>query len=634
MGQFNYEILNEVSELLPRDALIVDTVFECANIVLYSKNKRFILECGSVIRKIVDTIKKRVEVRADQSILLPVDKSDKIIRSLIPEDAGIDEVWFDEKRSVVVIEALKPGIAIGKDGEIIRKIQEKTFWTPRVRRSPAIKSDLIKTIRLSIYRNSSYRRKFLHNLGKKIYSGFERRKNYWVRVSCLGGAREVGRSCFLLHTPESKVLIDCGVNVASEDKAFPHLEAPELDIKHLDAVVVTHSHLDHCALVPLLFKYGYRGPVFTTEPTRDIMTLLMIDYIDVTQKEKGTALYGITDIKEMIKHVVTLNYGEVTDVTSDVRLTLLDAGHVLGSSLAHFNIGDGFHNLLYTADFKFEPTTLLSPAHTQFQRVETVIMESTYGSVKDIKPTRQQCKSELLKIVNSTLKGGGKVLLPVLGVGRAQEIMVILEQAMRNNKIPNVPIFVDGMVWDVTAIHTAYPEFFNRKISARIFGKGDNPFLSDVFRRVGSQKERVDIIERHGPCILLATSGMLVGGPSVFYVENLADNHRNSLVLTCYQGPGSLGRKLQEGDNQIVKKEGRRVITIPVKLTVKTIEGFSGHSSRPELINYVGKLKPKPRRVILVHGEKSKTLDLASSIHQKYYVETSAPRNLDVLRIR
>lgn len=632
MDEDKYPILRKVNELLPKNAMIVDTFFEGANIVLYSKNKAFVLNCAPTIRKIVNTIKKRVEVRADQSILMPVELAERKIRGVIPEEAVVDEVLFDEKRSLVVIEALKPGVVIGRSGSIVQDIQNQTLWTPIIRRCPSIKSDLVKTIRYTLFKNSDYRRKFLHEIGKKIYAGFHKRKNYWVRLTALGGAREVGRSAFLISTPESKVLIDCGINVASEDNAFPFLDAPELSVKHLDAVIISHSHVDHCGLVPFLFKYGYRGPVYCTEATRDISTLLQIDTINISQREGKNNIYSITDIKEMLKHVITLDYGVVTDVTADIRLTLLNAGHVLGSSLVHLNIGDGFHNLLYTGDFKVSGTKLLPPAHSEFQRVETIVMESTYG--KQEPPSVVEAEQNLIQIIKDTLEKKGKVVMPVLGVGRAQEVIVVLDEAMNKNLIPKVPVFVDGMVWDVTAIHTTYPEFFNRKISSQIFNGKNNPFLSENLKRVGSQKERKKIVEEEGPCVILATSGMLVGGPSVFYLEELAEDPKNTLVFTCYQGPGSLGRKIEEGATEILKRIGKSVQTIKMKLRVETVRGFSGHATRSELISYIKKMNPMPRRIVVVHGEKSSVLDMASTLHQKYRVETSAVRNLDTLRIR
>ncbi len=628
------ELFKEIESRLPSNAEIGDYAFEGANIVLYTENKDFFLKGDDVIRKIVDAIKKRVKLRADESLLLDPEKTEEFIRNLIPKEAELTNIWFDLKRSLVIIEAKKPGLAIGRGGENIQRIKRATFWTPKVRRSPAVKSDIINAIRHMLYKNSDYRRKFMHKVGERIYSDWTRDERYYVRASFLGAAREVGRSALLLQTPESRVLIDCGINVASKEEPYPRLDVPEMDIKHLDAVIITHSHLDHSGFVPFLFKYGYRGPVYLTEPTRDIMTLLLIDYVDICQREGKKLIYSVKDIEEMVKHTLPLEYEVVTDITPDIRLTLHNAGHILGSSMVHLNVGDGYHNILYTGDLKYGDTKLLQRAETEFQRVETLIIESTYGGKKDIQPNREECERFLLQIIKETTERGGKVLIPVLGVGRSQEIIMILDEMIRKGEL-DLPIYLDGIVWDVTAIHTAYLDYMNERTKSLVFERGYNPFLSPHLRRVGSQKERMKVIEEEGPCVILATSGMLVGGPSVEYLRHLADNPKNSLIFVSYQGEGSLGRTIQRGAREVPLEtfEGKSIL-LKINLEVYSIEGFSGHSDRRQLMKFVEDLTPRPRRVIIVHGENSKCLDLASSIHKAFRVETSAPRNLDALRLR
>lgn len=629
------EIINKIKNLLPKDANITDFAFEGANIVLYSKNKSFTLTSKEITKKIVSEIKKRVEIRPDESLLSAPETAEEIIKQIIPKDADLGDIWFDEKRSRIIIEAGKPGIVIGKNGENIKKIKEKTCWVPVIRRKPAIPSDLIRNIRLELYKNSKTRKRFLHKTGEKIYRNWERTKKYWIRLSCLGGFREVGRSCMLLQTSESQIMLDCGVNIASDDFAFPHLEAPEFDPKKLDAVIICHSHLDHCGFLPYLFKYGYEGPVYCTEPTRDVMTLLQLDYINIAEKENKKLLYSSKEVKKVVNNVIPLKYGEVTDIAPDVRLTLLNAGHILGSSLVHLNIGNGYHNLLYTGDYKFSQTPLLDQAVSKFQRVETVITESTYGGSNNIQPSKAESVAFLSKIIIETINRRGKVLIPVLGVGRAQEVMVIIEKLLREKKIPNVPIVVDGMVWDITAIHTTYPEFLNKTIRNQIFKENHNPFLNKNFKKPANQKERMKIVEEGSPCIIMATSGMLTGGPSVFYLEHLAENSKNSLVLVSYQGKGSLGRIVQRGDKEIVMNvsSGKRE-TLKINLEVYTIEGLSGHSDRIQIMNFIKYMNPKPKKIIVNHGETSNCLDLASSIYKKYRIETTAPKNLEVVRLR
>jgi len=629
------EIIDEILNHLPKDK-ISDAVFEGANIVLYTKNKEFFLDDSGSVREVVNMIKKRIELRPDPTICLEQEKAEQLIKNIVTEEAGIDQVIFDVQRSIVIIEVQKPGLAIGKQGENLQEIKKQTFWVPQIRRTPAIRSQLIESIQMVLYQNNDYRRKFLHKTGQRIYNGWLRRdrKEEWIRISFLGGARQVGRSCFLLQTPESRVLLDCGLDVANEDEAYPYLDAPELKIAELDAVIVSHAHLDHSALVPYLFKMGYRGPVYCTAPTRDVMSLLQLDLIKIQRNEAKEPIYATDDIKEMVKHTICLDYEEVTDITPDIRITLYNAGHILGSALVHIHIGNGLHNMVYTGDVKYGKTNMLSLANTNFPRLETLIIESTYGGKDNVMPPAKEADDQLSEHIIETIKKKGKVLMPVLGSGRAQEIIVLLDKLIREGKLSaDLPVYIDGMVWDITAIHTAYPEYLNSTVRQLIFHKDNNPFLRPNIKRIGSPKERQDLIEEKGACVILATSGMLVGGPSVEYLKQLAENPKNLLIFTCYQGEGSLGRRIQRGEKEINFQKGSKFETVQINMDIEKLE-ITGHSDRRELIAFVSHCNPKPKKVIVVHGENSKCLDLAKSLHLLTKVETVAPRNLDALRLK
>ena len=628
------DIIKEILKQIPENR-ISDVNFEGANIVLYTKDKDFFLNNNGLIKRIVDDIKKRVELRPDPSITMDVEEAEKVIRSIIPEEAGVDQVIFDTQRSRVIIEADKPGLSIGKQGSILRDIRTQTFWVPLIRRKPAIRSKLIENIRAVLYQNSDYRRKFLDKVGHRIYDGWIReKKNEWIRMTYLGSGRQVGRSCIFLQTPESRILLDCGVNVASPDKPYPYLDVPEFDINELDAVILSHAHIDHCGFIPYLFKYGFKGPVYCTEPSRDVAALLLLDYIKIQRADGSDPVFSADDIKEMVKHTITLEYEEVSDVTPDIRITMYNAGHILGSSMVHLHVGNGLHNILYSGDQKYGRTLLLEPAITMFPRLETLMLEATYGGKENIMPHRQETDEELMKVIKDTTERNGKVLIPTLGVGRAQEVMLAIEQMVREGRMAYVPVFIDGMVWDVTAIHTAYPEYLNNTVRKLIFHKDQNPFLHEIFKRVGSQKERMDVIEQTGPCVVLATSGMLTGGPSVEYLKHLCDNPKNSIGFVNYQGDGSMGRRIQTGEREFTFSDGGKQEMLQIKMQVHTVEGFSGHSSRNQLMNFVAKCEPRPKKVIINHGENSRCLDLASSIHKTFRIETVAPRNLETVRVK
>jgi len=627
------DILKEIIKTLP-EGKISDAAFEGANIVLYTKDKKYFLDNEGTIKAAVQQFKKRIELRPDPSMCLEIEKAEKEIKKILPAEAGVEDLIFDAPRSQVIIHADKPGVIIGKESEYIKDIRSKTMWVPLIKRIPPIRSKLIESIRAVLYENADYRKKFLNKTGHRIYDGWLREKKHeWVRLSFLGAGRQVGRSCLLLQTPESRILMDCGID-PSEDgpEAYPYLDAPELNISELDAVVVTHSHLDHCGLIPYLFKYGYKGPVYCTQPTRDVMSLLQLDMIKIQRSEGKDPLYDTEEIRDVVLHTICPEYDEVTDITPDVRMTLYNAGHVLGSAIIHLNIGNGLHNLIYTGDLKYARTNVLEPANTQFPRAETLIMESTYGG-KDNIMSEQEADDYMVKVIQDTFARGGKVLMPVLGSGRAQEVMIIVERLMREGKIPKAPVYLDGLLWDVTAIHTAYPEYLNRNIRQEIFHKENNPFLSDIFKRVGSQKERKQIILEEGSCLILATSGMLAGGPSVEYLKALAEGSKHSLIFSCYQPQGSMGYRIRNGETEFMMREEGKNQLLKINLEVHKVE-ITNHSDRKQLMNFVKRCNPQPRKVIVLHGEASRCLDLASSIHKQYRIESIAPKNLEVVRIR
>lgn len=630
-------ILDEVLGQIPDSKrLISDSGFEGANIILYTKDKEFFLDNKGVIKKVVDSIKKRIELRPDPSICMDMEKAEKAIKKLIPEEANVNSVIFDVQRSIVIIEAEKPGLAIGKEGELLKEIRKSVLWVPLIRRTPAIESKLIENIRAVLYLNNDYRKKFLDKVGHRIYDGWIRgKKEEWIRVTYLGGAREVGRSCILLQTPESRILLDCGISVGGMNgNMFPYLDAPEFKIDELDAVICSHAHLDHSGLIPWLYKMGYRGPCYMTAPTRDTAALLALDYIGVAFKQAKKSLYDSSDIKEMVKHTICLDYEEVSDITPDVRLTLYNSGHSLGSSMVHLHIGNGLHNALYTSDMKYLRTQLLEPAVINFPRLETLMIESTYGGKDNVLKSRKDSEEQLIKIVKDTIANKGKVLIPVLGVGRSQEVLLILEKAVREGKLEKIPVFVQGMVWDVTAIHTAYPDFLNRNVRKAIFHKDNNPFLSDIFKRVASSKEQKEVLEETGSCVILATAGMLNAGASVEYFKELAGYSKNSIIFVCYQAEGTLGCRVQNGEKHIQINNGGKPEIVEIKMNVHSIPALSGHADRNELIRFCYGLNPKPKKIIVNHGESSRCLDLASSLHKLNRVETNAPKNLESIRIR
>jgi hypothetical protein len=339
-------------------------------------------------------------------------------------------------------------------------------------------------------------------------------------------------------------------------------------------------------------------------------------------------------VAKTLKHTIPLDYEEVTDIAPDIKLTFHNAGHILGSAISHFHIGDGLHNVVITGDYKYEKTRLFDPAVNRFPRVETVVSEATYGNSNAFQPALKDAERHLQMVVKNTVERGGIALIPAFSVGRSQEVMIVLEESIKKGLIPEVPVYLDGMIWEATAIHATHPEYLNNDLRKLIFQKGQNPFLSDCFKPVDSHEARQKIIQNPHPCVILSTSGMMNGGPVMDYFRNFAENPHNTLVFVGYQADGTIGRRIQKGWKEIpmTGRNGNTEI-LKMNMEVQVVDGFSGHSDRAQLMDYIKRMQPRPERVFTEHGDEKACVDLASSIYKKLKIETRALTNLETVRL-
>jgi KH/beta-lactamase-domain protein len=645
---------------IPSDAQITLVRFEGPNIALYTKNAKFALtELTYYLSSLSKTLKKRFIIRTDPSVRLPEEQTRQTVVKLLPKDVTVSAVFCDDATGEVVLEVSKPESI---DPNMIVQIAQSTGWIAHTRRSPHIPSSSINVIHYNLKESARERTDFLQKLGKRIFRGSlvvgteyngngsayhqhnaaepgSGKPHHWssnkeeVMLFCLGGVKQVGRSCFIVVTPESKVMLDCGINPGelSGLDAYPRLDWFNFDLDDLDAVVISHAHIDHQGFLPTLFKYGYKGPVYCTEPTLPLMTLLQNDSVKIA-KANGTYIpYETRDVNDVIKRTITLPYGKPTDISPDITITLNNAGHIMGSATVHLNIS-GAHNILYSGDYKFARTQLLDSAVSMYPRVETLITESTYGNSTDIMPDQQLVYRTFTESINKTLTEGGKVLIPVPAVGRAQEIMLVMAKEMHDGRLIESPIYIEGMISEASAIHMSYAHYLGSEVRKSV-SQGVNPFLSEYFTVISGGK-REDVLADENPAIVMATSGMLEGGPSVEYFKELAPNPKNKIMFVSYQINGTLGRRVLDGTMSQVSmmdKSGK-VKVVPVRCQTQKIDGFSGHSDFNQILGFVSKVKPK--RVLVNHGERSKSENTASAIYSRLKIRSGVPDNREIVRLR
>jgi KH/beta-lactamase-domain protein len=629
-----FEDLQQTIEAeLPDDFSVERVTYEGPRLILYTDTPRKFADADGIIARLASTLRRRITVRPTADSRVSPDEARDELMNLIPADAGVTNLEFYPETGEVLIEARKPGIVIGRRASKLDDITKETGWTPEVLRTPPIESSTVANVRNFLVQERADRREFLERVGSEIYDTAAPDPD-WVRITTLGCCREVGRASFVLATPETRILIDCGDKPGAEGEV-PYLQMEEANpIADLDAVVLTHAHLDHSALLPLLFKYGYDGPIYTTAPTRDLMGLLQLDYLDVAAKQGRTPPYESEMVRQTLKHTITLDYGDVTDIAPNIKLTLRNAGHILGSSVAHFHVGSGFHNIVFSGDVHYTDTRLFNGATNDFPRVETLVMESTYGRNGDYQTDQEDSERNLRRIISETYEDGGKVVIPAFAVGRSQEMMLVLEEAMREGELPTMPIYLDGMIREATAIHTAYPEFLRDGLEQRILYEDENPFLAEQFQQVDGGEEMRQEIADGEPCVILSTSGMVTGGPIMSWLDLLAADPANTMIFVGYQAQGTLGSQIQSGRREITLDDRRRgTDRLNLQFRIESVSGFSGHADRNGLEDFVGTMNPRPEKVLCVHGDETSTDQFSSALYQQFNIRTHAPKNLETFRL-
>ncbi len=430
-----------------------------------------------------------------------------------------------------------------------------------------------------------------------------------LKITFFGGAQEVGRSCVMISTAKTRVLLDAGIKLGEVEE---HPTIKDEELKKIDGIFISHAHLDHIGYLPHIYSAGYQGHIYTTKPTMELTNVLISDYMRISNPRNVTKdglnrlqkSYKICEFKEDVK-------------IGDLTIRFIPSGHIVGSSM--ITVSDGKGMIIYSGDLNLSRTKLLEGADIKNLAAKTLIIESTYGARRDVFPHEGVIAQKTLKSIKETLSVGGKVIIPSFAVGRAQEILLMLDDYINSGLLPKVPIYVDGMINKAMRIHRHNVIYCRKELQMRILMSDYDPFKSSNFIPIESKAQRVKIVGQDESCIIVTTSGMLTGGPVIYYLQRLAGNSANKVILVGYQAEGTPGRALQDG----AKKLRLDKYNVTIGLTVES-QHLSAHADRPQLermIKSVNGLK----NLFIMHGEKSKSEELRADMSGKF--KAIVPKN-------
>jgi metallo-beta-lactamase family protein len=445
-------------------------------------------------------------------------------------------------------------------------------------------------------------------------------------LTCYGGVGIVTGANFLLEIPTGdsssiKVLIDCGLIQGEKSAQALNWEPFGYDPKEVKYLFVTHAHLDHVGRIPKLIKEGFSGEIYSTLPTRELAKLILEDGAGILAGEakrdhRKDPLYTLDDVTNSFRNWKTLEYHAETKFQG-FSLNLFDSGHVLGSTMYHFSFDNG-RNIVFTGDLGNTPAPLLRDTESIIG-AQYLVMESVYGD-RNHQP-RSECRTKLAEIVNETVKRGGTVIIPSFSIERTQVILYDLNRLVEEKTIPSIPVFVDSpLAIKVTDIYKRHEDLFNNQAKADIQKNGDIfdfPKLEYVMTADVSQ----NIEKIPGPKIILAGSGMSMGGRITRHEEFYLPDAKNTLIEVGYQSAGTVGRQLIDGLKEVIM-DGR---PIPVRADIKKILAYSSHKDSDHLIEFVADAEKTLKQVFVTMGEPKASMFLTQKLRDNLGVKAMVP---------
>jgi metallo-beta-lactamase family protein len=450
-----------------------------------------------------------------------------------------------------------------------------------------------------------------------------------IRLTFFGGAQNVTGSRYLLETETQKVLVDCGL-YQERELLHRNWESFSVEPASLDAVLLTHAHLDHCGLLPRLVKEGFKKPIYCTSATAEIAGISLLDAAKMQEEDAAfkkkrheregrrgpypeLPLYTSGDAKATMPLFSAVDYGQSVQLGPDLSATFYNAGHVLGSAMIKLDIrsGDQVETVIFSVDIgRWQDPILEQP--TLFDTADYIIVESTYGGAAH--ETEEQAAQRLTQIINDTIKAGGNIVIPSFALERAQNVLYYINRSLLAHQIPNLFVFLDSpMAVDITAVFSHHPELLNQTIRGMI-AAGQSPFEFPELTLVTSTEQSKAINNIKGSSIIIAGSGMATGGRIKHHLVNNITRPESSIVFVGYQAENTLGRQIVDGTKEV------RILgqNYPVLARIEKLDGFSAHADSDELLKWLSAFKQPPQRLFIVHSEPAIAQKFAGLVAQKF----------------
>lgn len=466
-----------------------------------------------------------------------------------------------------------------------------------------------------------------------------------MKIEFIGGAQTVTGSQHLLYINGKKILLECGLFQGRRSETYDKNKNFKFNPAEIDALILSHAHIDHSGNIPNLVSKGFKGLIYATSATVDLCQIMLrdsahlqekdIEWVNKKKLKKGEEpiepLYVLEDVEKAMEQFVGVQYNRTIDLFSGIRFTFRDAGHILGSAGVHLEIeeaGNKKINFGFSGDIG-RPDSPVIKSPDVLRDLDVLIMESTYGNRlhSPAEEVEEDFASTIMKVINE----GGKVIIPAFAVGRTQTIVYLLHKLFDQNRIPEIPIYVDSpMAFDATAVFRSHPECLDRETYRIFLEEGTDPFGFGRLKYIKKTEESKELNEKTGPMIIISASGMAEGGRILHHLANNIGNPKNLILFVGYAAEHTLARRIMDG-NERVNIFGEEY---EVRAKIKKMDYFSGHADQKELLDYLRlNQQNKLKNIFLVHGEEDMALPFREKLLQKGYKNVQFPASGEIINI-